>query len=639
MNKEDNMMARKLLEEAIALDPNFPSPYVGLAYTYNVAATRDWSDSPRRSLAKADELAQKAIALDDSLDMAHALVGRLYCFKRQYEKAISEGERAITLGPNNSSNMVTLATTLMRSGKAEDAVKWAEKAVRINPKPPLLYMTILGYAYGDAGRYEDAIKTYKKVVKQNPNFDLVPVYLPAVYMLAGHEDEARAAIEELLKKDSKWSIESVKASFKKRLYKSENIYAYVIEGLRKAGLPETPPLPLPDKPSIAVLPFVNMSGDPEQDYFSDGLTEEIISCLSRVPKLFVIARNSTFTYKGKPVKVQQVSEELGVRYVLEGSVRKARDRVRVTAQLIDATTGHHLWSERYDRELKDIFALQDEITMKIITAMQVKLTEGERARLWGKATDNLDAYLRCQQGTKHFYRFNPDDHILARRYFKEAIALDPEYAIPYAFMGHIHLNEVRQGLSKSPQKSIEQAFMLAQKVLGLDEYHGAGYVLLGRIHLIKRQHEKAIAEFERALVVEPNNTGNLFWLGNALSAVGRPQEAIPHYKRMIRINPLDPSLALHGLGETYILLERYEEAITVLKKALNYQPDFLGLHIFLAICYAALGNEEEAHAEAAEVLKLNPKFTVKKFGRISGIRDEAVKGRIIDASRKAGLPD
>jgi adenylate cyclase len=388
-----------------------------------------------------------------------------------------------------------------------------------------------------------------------------------------------------------------------------------------------------------VLPFVNISDDPKQEYFSDGLTEEIISALSKVPKLFVIARNSTFTYKGKPVKVQQVSEELGVRYVLEGSVRKAGDRVRVTAQLIDATTGHHLWSERYDRELKDIFALQDEITMKIITAMQVKLTGAELPRVWTKGTDNLDAYLKFLQGYKHFMRLNRDDAVLARRYFKEAIALDPDFATPYAFMGHIHLIEVRVGVSKSPQKSIGQAFKLAQKALALDESLPNGHILLGAIHLIKRQHEKAMAAFERALALEPNGHGPLFWLGIALSSAGRPQEAIPHFKRAIRLNPLEPSLGFFGLGRAYNRMERYEEAITVLKKALHYQPDFSPAHVRLAGCYAALGREEEAHAEAAEVLRLNPEFSVKKFVKRLPIRDKAVKERYIDALRKAGLPD
>ncbi len=277
--------------------------------------------------------------------------------------------------------------------------------------------------------------------------------------------------------------------------------------------------------------------------------------------------------------------------------------------------------------------------MKIIAAMQVKLTGGELPRMWTKGTDNLDAYLKFLQGHKHFMRFNPDDYVLARRYFKEAIALDPEFATPYAFMGHIHLGQVRRGRSKSPQKTIGQAFKLAQKVLALNENHPNGHFLLGAIHMIKGQLEKAIAECERAVALAPNLAGSLWGLGRALFSAGRLQEAIPHLKRAIRLNPLNPSLNLYGLGTTYIRMERYEEAITVLKKALHYQPDFFAAHLTLAGCYAALGREEEAHAEAAEVLRLNPKFSVKKIAKSLPYRDKAVKERYIDALRKAGLPE
>jgi adenylate cyclase len=407
----------------------------------------------------------------------------------------------------------------------------------------------------------------------------------------------------------------------------------------EAADPEKMAYPLPEKPSIAVLPFDNLSGDPEQEYLTDGITENIIMALSQIPDMFVIARNSTFTYKGKPIKVKQVTEELGVRYVLEGSIQKSGDRLRITAQLIDAIEGHHIWAERYDRELKDIFALQDEITKKIITAMQMKLTGMQLARALAKGTDNLEAYLKFLQGFKHFGRLNPDDAVLARRYFEEAIALDPEFATPYFFMGHIHLSEIREGQSKSPQKSIEQALKLAEKVLALDESLSLGHNLLGRVYRYKRQYEKAITACERAVTLAPNSVSSLFMLGNALSAVGRYQEAIPHFIRAIRVNPLNPSLNLAGLGNTYFRMERHEEAITVLKKVLHYQPDFLGVHIHLAACYAALGREEEARAEAAEVLRLTPKFSVKKYAKRLAIKENAVKESYIDVLRKAGLPD
>ncbi|MHC4677026.1 MAG: adenylate/guanylate cyclase domain-containing protein, partial [Planctomycetota bacterium] len=227
--------------------------------------------------------------------------------------------------------------------------------------------------------------------------------------------------------------------------------------------------PLPDKPSIAVLPFTNMSGDPKQEYFSDGITEDIITGLSKIPRLFVIARNSSFTYKNKPVKIQQVGRELGVRYVLEGSVQRSGNRIRITAQLIDASTGQHLWVEQYNRDLKDIFALQDEITMKIMTALQVKLTEGEQARLVGKGTANLQAYEKVLQGREHITRLNIEGNVQARDLFEEAITLDPEYSIAYAALAQTHLLDVWLGLSKSPDKSIEKSAELVQKALALDD--------------------------------------------------------------------------------------------------------------------------------------------------------------------------
>jgi TolB-like protein/class 3 adenylate cyclase len=236
---------------------------------------------------------------------------------------------------------------------------------------------------------------------------------------------------------------------------------------------------LPDKPSIAVLPFNNLSGDPEQEYFSDGLTEEIISTLSRVPKLFVIARNSTFTYKGKPVKVQQVSEELGVRYVLEGSVRKSGEKIRITAQLIDAITGNHLWAERYDRNIDDIFVIQDEITKKIITAMQVKLTEGEEARVAAKGTNNLEAYLKYLQANELVNRLNIDSNALGKQLAEEAIALDPKYASAYYILSGAHVMDVWLGTSKSPKQSIGKAMKLSQKAIELDETFAVAHGLLG----------------------------------------------------------------------------------------------------------------------------------------------------------------
>jgi len=395
--------------------------------------------------------------------------------------------------------------------------------------------------------------------------------------------------------------------------------------------------PLPDKPSIAVLPFDNMSKDPDQDYFCDGITEEIITALAKVPDLFVIARNSTFTYKGKPVKVQQVAEDLGVRYVLEGSVRQSEDRVRVTAQLIDALTGKHLWAERYDRKLEDIFAIQDEITKTVIVALQVKLTAGEVANMSSKRTDDLDAYLKSMQGISYFERMNIDGNALARQMFKEAIALDPEYAGPYVALAWTHLMDVQYGTSKSPKESFMRAAQLAKKALSLDKSLPSAYTLLCGIFTAKRQYEKAIAMGEKAVTLSPNFAVGHAALGRTLMYAGQYEEGLAQCKKAIRLSPIPRSWYLIIMGSCYQHLGRQKEAIEEFKKVLQQNPNDLIVHIFLTASYSLLGREVEAHAEAAEVLRVNPKFSLKHIAKTWPYKNRADIMFVIDALRKAGL--
>jgi adenylate cyclase len=393
---------------------------------------------------------------------------------------------------------------------------------------------------------------------------------------------------------------------------------------------------LPEKPSIAVLPFVNMSGDPEQEYFCDGITEQIITALSTTPKLFVTARNSTFTYKGKAVKVQQVAEELGVQYVLEGSVQKAEDKVRISAQLVDALTGHHLWAEYYDRDLKDIFALQDEITMNDITALRVKLTEGEQARVLSRGTDNLGAYLKLLQARELVFRFNKDDNALARLILEEVIALDPEYAYAYVTLAGTHMMDVWLKSSKSPQESFSRAIELAQKGLALDESISNTHSVLGLLYGMTGQHEKAIAECERAVELGPNDEMAHRRLGMALSNVGRHEEALPLYEKAIRLNPFPQSTTHFHLGLAYLFTGRCEEAIAACKKATQTGPNNLLAHVFLTAVYGSCGRVEEALSTAAEVLRIGPTFSVEDYARHLKLREED-KELIIAGLRKAGL--
>jgi len=397
--------------------------------------------------------------------------------------------------------------------------------------------------------------------------------------------------------------------------------------------------PLPDKPSVAVLPFDNMTGDPQQEYLSDGISENIISALSKISKLFVIARNSTFTYKGKPVKVQQVSEELGVRYVVEGGVQKSDDRLRVTAQLIDAITGNHLWSERYDRNLEDIFTIQDEITLKILAALQVKLTDGEQARMWAKGTENLDAYLKLMQAREYYLQMNMESAALARQMAEEAIDLDPEYGDAYSWLGATHMLDLFLGTSKSPKDSIAKAIELTQKALALDDSLAVARSRLGFLYTLIRQHEKGVAEAEQAVALNPNAAGAHDYLGFALRFAGRPGEAIPVIKKAIRLNPFPPAAAYYNLGMAYLYTGQCEEAIAACEKALQGGKDNLLAHITATAAYSMCGREAEAQATAADVLRINPKFSCKYFAKRLPYKNQADLDRYISALRSAGLPE
>jgi adenylate cyclase len=395
--------------------------------------------------------------------------------------------------------------------------------------------------------------------------------------------------------------------------------------------------PLPDKPSIAVLPFDNMSEDPKQDYFSDGITEEIITALSKVPKLFVIARNSTFTYKGKPVKVKQVAEELGVRYVLEGSIRKAGDKIRITAQLIDALTGHHLWAERYDRNLKDIFAVQDEITKNIITAMQVKLTRGEQARTAAKGTNNLEAYLKLLQAREKMSKGNKENNALAQRLLEETIALDPDYASAYALLGAIQMMDVWLGSSKSPKDSIKKAIELSKKALALDESLADARSLLGFLYAMTQQPDKGVAEAERAVELDPNSANAHHFLCLTLRFAERPDEAIPVCKKAIRLEPYALAAYYYNLGMAYLLAGQCEEAISACEEALRRGSNNVFAHVNATVAYIMCGREEEARATAAEVLRISPKFSVEKFAKNIPFKNQAAKEEFVDTLRNAGL--
>jgi adenylate cyclase len=399
--------------------------------------------------------------------------------------------------------------------------------------------------------------------------------------------------------------------------------------------------PLPDKPSIAVLPFDNLSGVPDQDYLADGITENIITALSYIPEIFVIARNSTFTYKGKAVKAQEVAEDLGVRYILEGSVQRAGDRVRIIAQLIDAASGRHLWADRYDRGLQDLFALQDEITLKIVIALQVKLSVGVQTRLGRKTMPNFEAWSYYVRGYGHMKRHTKADNAKARELFERAASLAPGYAMVFTALGWTHFDDAFHGWSESREESLLRAVELAKKALALDDSDPMIHALWGAIYLRQGRYDQAIAEGERSVALGPNQADPHFLLAMYLSHTGRYKEAVPLIRKAMRLNPYYPSTYLELLSRVYLQMGEYEEAVEAFKMLVVREPHRIVGHVGLAIAYIRLGRNEQARSEVAEVLRLFPEFSLEVHRKQLHlmVMNPAIVESDIEALREAGLPD
>ena len=402
-----------------------------------------------------------------------------------------------------------------------------------------------------------------------------------------------------------------------------------------------PALALPDKPSIAVLPFTNMSGDPEQDYFADGMTEDIITGLSRARWLFVIARNSSFAYKGRSTDVKQVAQELGVRYVLEGSVRKVGERVRISAQLAEGTSGRQLWAKRYDRELSDIFAMQDEITETIIGAVEPELGKVERRRSAGKRPDNLDAWDLYQRGMSHLYEYTKDDLQRARQYFAQAITRDPQLGPAYSGLAETYYYEGVYGFADSISDNREKALAPALRAVVLDAEDAGAHCTLGRAYYMRRAYDAAFRELKTALELNPSLALAHYGLGATLVFSGRAEEGIPHLTAAIRLSPHDPNMGsfLVRLADAAYFLKRYEEAAEWAQRALQ-QPNFQwSRYTVLIAALAQLGRLDEARNCIQELQVKRPNTSIAFVRETHLFGDTASFAHYLDGLRMAGLPD
>jgi adenylate cyclase len=401
---------------------------------------------------------------------------------------------------------------------------------------------------------------------------------------------------------------------------------------------------IPDYPSIAVLPFTVMSADPEQEFFADGVAEDIITALSKINRLLVVARNSTFTYKGRAVDVKEVSREQGVRYVLEGSVRNAGGRVRVTAQLIDATTGLHAWADRYDRDLDDIFAVQDEITREIITALDVQLREGEQHRVWAQGTKNLEAWECVRLATDACLGGAAEEQPRARELIERALEIDPNYAIAWAMRGWLYFTEADVGGGIGDRDQFERAqaaaFRCGNKALEIDPNCADAMGMLALIYLNEGEHDKAIEMSEKAIMLSPNNAE---LMGGVASAVmrksGQPERGAELVKKAMRLCPFYRPGLLRALANNYMGMGRLDEAVACYRESLKRETGYLAPYVNLASSLGQLGRYEEAKLAAIDVLRQEPDFSIRAYSRGLSYRDPADIKRVADGLRAAGLPE
>lgn len=406
-----------------------------------------------------------------------------------------------------------------------------------------------------------------------------------------------------------------------------------------AWQPDTPKLP--SKPSIAVLAFDNMSTDPRDAYLGGSFSENIITQLAKIPQMFVVARNSSFIYQGKSISIVQVGRELGVHYVLEGCVQKADAQIRITAQLIDATTGAHLWAESYDRRFVDLFAIQDEIALKVAKSLQIKLTQGGKTSLLTHSTNRLEAWAAAMKALQRYGRFTREDNIEARQLLQQAIDLDAAFAWAYAGLGWTYWQAASRGWSQDPDHDAKRAWELAAQSLRIDEGVALAHALKSRLYVDRQAFDEAITAGRRALELEPNNPDMYMNFAWRLLYAGQAAEAATYMDKAKRLHPHPPHLYFLAAGRAFYLTERYEEALVEWQQWLTAHPRSVRPHVNLAAAYAALGRQAEARAQVVEVMRKRPGFSASQYATqaFGGYQEPHTETRFLQHLRQAGLPD
>ena len=639
---EDVLEAIKCFEKAIEIDPNFADAYGYMSFSHVFGWVLMWPGFDN-NLDLAHKLAERGVALDGTSTIAVMRLGWSQLWLRHYDQATANLEKAIAMAPNNAEVYSTFAQVLNYSGIPEKGLKMIEKAFSIDTFVPPLWEYQMGHSHLLLRQYDQALSRINRSIERAPKFTTNYLFLAWAYVELDRFDDAKETIKKAMEYPPHYSVRDVDRLFPYRIDEDRDRF---LDALRKAGLPEggeaeNEAPPLPDKPSIAVLPFDNLSGDREQEYFSDGITEDIITALSHIRQFFVIARNTTFTYKGQAVDVPAVAKELGVRYVLEGSVRKAGNRVRITAQLIDGESGNHLWAERYDRDLEDIFEVQDDITQTVVGALGLELSRAEQERSRHKPPENMDAWDFYQRGLWHLWRFEKSDNERARELFQRATEIDPNLSPAFAALANTHVEDFFLGFTEDRVSAIEGAMQYAEQALKLDDREAIAYTARGATYLIRRDHPAARNDLKAALDIIPSYALALMLLGMTHVWCNEPDDARPYFDDAERVSPKDPQLWLSLMGRTlaFLIKGNFEDADAVGKRANAIPNAPLMPRLIHAAALGHLGRNDEAQAAIEVMLALNPGFCLKFANHILPTNEKKVREVVLDGLRKAGLPE
>jgi TolB-like protein/Tfp pilus assembly protein PilF len=639
ITKDEILEARRLFQKAVERDPNMACAYAGISWTYSQAHLL-FGD---RDTEQALQAARRAIELDDRDSFAHLAMGRAFYMDRRMDAANHEFEEAIRINPSNAYAHIFLGGSLVHLGMAEEALPHLETGMLLSPADPNIgpFRARMANACLNLKRYEDAVTWGQKAIQGGGGWPS-RVHLISALGHLGRKEEAHRAREELEAVQAGVSVDFVRENLPTI---DPGYLEHYLDGLRKAGLPEKAreqdkPLPLPDKPSIAVLPFENMSGDPEQEYFSDGICEDIITALSRLKWLFVTARNSSFSYKGRTVDVRQVAEELGVRYVLEGSVRKSANRVRITAQLIDGQTGNHIWAERYDRELEDIFAVQDEITQVLVGTIEPELGRAEQTRAGAKAPENMDAWEAYQRGMWHAQLHKVEELPEAERLLRRAIELDPKLDSAFAALSEL-LGRQAFSIAESPDVVMSEALRLGQEAVRLDSMNASARCALGRAYLHSRKLENAVTELRKSIDLNPSYAHAHFSLGTSLICSGQAASAIAPLDMAMRLSPRDYLLGamMARKSEAYVLMKDYDRAIEWGRKAINEDGSWHYNHFGYVSALGHVGRPDEARDACSALLTVKSDVSIDFFRNRTPMIHQPDLDHLLAGLRKAGLQE